>query len=662
MKIQSSKIFFLLILFLLPLKPVFGQTNAYPKLANYFLGWEIKPTETNNLAKWDLLVLDMEVQENSLLELRKIRQLNPDIKILAYISSEEANPNPNSDYANLRKKLAAGIADDWWLKDATGNWLSFWEGTYVLNPNSGWADYLVNFVNDEIMSTGLWDGVFYDNLWGTISWLNNGKIDINNDGHNETEAELDNTWAKSVKTIITKTNQKLPQAKVVGNGTMYLPFQSYINGLMFEGFPSPWENGGTWQGNMQSISKSWLLNKEPKLSILNVYKKNQYDYQAMRFGLGSALLQNSYFSFDYDISDHSQTWWYDEYEANIGLAETPAYNLFKKSDQSFSASLWRRDYTNAIVVVNSSNQEQKYSFPKEEFERLDGTQDRNINNGSLVNWVKLKSKDAIILLKRRTIIRNSSFSNGSFIRVFKQSGEQSQNGFFAYFDAYPGSSQVLISDLDNDQNDEYLVNNDGWISVYSQGRLKTQFKPYDGRFKGDISIAVADLDNNGTKEIVTGAGSGGGPHIRIFSKDGKLLNGGFFAYNKNFRGGVNIAILDLNGDGTKEIVTGAGSGGGPHIRIFSKEGNPVNGGFFAFDQSFSGGVNVAVGNVNQDSQKEIIVCPNQGGGGEIKIFSKDGKFLKSFFPYQDFDGQLKVLADDLDNDGIDEILSSTLDF
>ena len=47
--------------------------ETYPRLANYFLKWEISDSEVYELAKWDLLILDMEVQENSREEILKIK-------------------------------------------------------------------------------------------------------------------------------------------------------------------------------------------------------------------------------------------------------------------------------------------------------------------------------------------------------------------------------------------------------------------------------------------------------------------------------------------------------------------------------------------------------------------------------------------------------------
>ncbi|NCD01255.1 VCBS repeat-containing protein, partial [bacterium] len=108
------------------------------------------------------------------------------------------------------------------------------------------------------------------------------------------------------------------------------------------------------------------------------------------------------------------------------------------------------------------------------------------------------------------------------------------------------------------------------------------------------------------KEIITGAGAGGGPHVRVFSKDGKPLIGGFFAYDRQFNGGVSVAVGDVNNDGQGEIVVSPGRGGSPRVKIYNKEGVLINS-FLAYDSSFLDGIGVGVADLDKDDNQEILV-------------------------------------------------------
>ncbi len=90
---------------------------------------------------------------------------------------------------------------------------------------------------------------------------------------------------------------------------------------------------------------------------------------------------------------------------------------------------------------------------------------------------------------------------------------------------------------------------------------------------GPSTAASCDVDGDGLRDFVTGAGPGGGPHVRLWRVAGssvsETVGAGFFAYDPAFSGGVFVTCGDVTGDGIAETITGAGPGGGPHVRVWS---------------------------------------------------------------------------------------------
>jgi len=175
----------------------------------------------------------------------------------------------------------------------------------------------------------------------------------------------------------------------------------------------------------------------------------------------------------------------------------------------------------------------------------------------------------------------------------------------------------------------------------SEGVVTSQFFPYPMSFKGGVDVAVGDIDGNGIDEIITGAGPGGGPHVRIFDSNGNP-RGSFMAYPTSFRGGVRVSAGDVDNDGKAEIITGAGPGGGPQVRVFKADGTPIAS-FMAYALTFRGGVDVALKASTQNSASRIITSPLSQGGPHIRSFDVLGNVDASFFAYpEDFKGGVKV--------------------
>lgn len=158
--------------------------------------------------------------------------------------------------------------------------------------------------------------------------------------------------------------------------------------------------------------------------------------------------------------------------------------------------------------------------------------------------------------------------------------------------------------------------------------------------------------------LVVGADAGGGPNVTVFDAGTRQSIYSFFPYDKGFTGGVRVAIGDVNGDRIPDLLCAAGPGGGPNITAFSgKDGSQLMS-FFAYDQNFTGGVYVAAGDVNGDGFADIICGADGGGGPNITVFNgKDQTRLLSFFAYdQRFTGGVRIAAGDVNGDGRADII------
>src|SRR5262249_28422526 len=90
------------------------------------------------------------------------------------------------------------------------------------------------------------------------------------------------------------------------------------------------------------------------------------------------------------------------------------------------------------------------------------------------------------------------------------------------------------------------------------------------------SPLVVSAGNSGM--LVTGPDAGGQPLVKVFDAATQHLRYQFQAYAASFHGGVRVAVADVNGDGTPDVVTGPGQGGGSQGRGFSvANGTPFAG-------------------------------------------------------------------------------------
>lgn len=292
----------------------------------------------------------------------------------------------------------------------------------------------------------------------------------------------------------------------------------------------------------------------------------------------------------------------------------------------------------------------------------DMKQGNPVVRGQLLGWVgdsghangishlhfEMESPEGVVLNPYESLLRAQRIAEPSWY-------PQMPNEVLPYNVFFKGSINIDMGNFDSDPASETVTGAGSpggpHVKIIDDNDVimpGAEFFAYDTRFSGGVDVAAGDVDGDGIDEIITAAGPGGGPHVRIFKANGTEV-GGFYAYEPGFVGGVRVAAADVDGDGMDEIITGPGAGGGPLVRVFKPSGVEVVH-FYAYSTGFTGGIDVAGGNVTGTANAEIVTAPQAGGGPHVRIFDSTGAGVGDIGAYTPgYSGGVRVSVGDVDD-------------
>lgn len=148
------------------------------------------------------------------------------------------------------------------------------------------------------------------------------------------------------------------------------------------------------------------------------------------------------------------------------------------------------------------------------------------------------------------------------------------------------------------------------------GAVQAQATAFETSFKGGVRVAMGDVDGDGTAEVLAASGAGRVGEIRVFKQQaGSAMLTELTAYRtqpfgNGYRGGVAVACGDIDGNGREDIVAAASRGAGT-VNVFLSVNavdpipNVANRSFTAFAGSYEGGASVAVAELGTFSAGQL---------------------------------------------------------
>jgi hypothetical protein len=215
----------------------------------------------------------------------------------------------------------------------------------------------------------------------------------------------------------------------------------------------------------------------------------------------------------------------------------------------------------------------------------------------------------------------------------------------------------------------------GQVLVYDgiTGPVETTFAPYGASYAAGLDFALGNvLDANTADVDIVIAPGGGGKGVSVYNGTGTFLTG-FIPFpsmfpNRSYSGGLNLAVGNLNGSGQDTIAIGTNSPQKAYVGLWNHTGNAWVGGpslayrgegAFVSTLAFSpaGKADLVVGTDNLNGTGALAHIFIQNGTNGGVIAQVPANGL-NVFDYGNT-GQVRVGVADVNGDGIPDIVVAT---
>jgi subtilisin family serine protease len=220
----------------------------------------------------------------------------------------------------------------------------------------------------------------------------------------------------------------------------------------------------------------------------------------------------------------------------------------------------------------------------------------------------------------------------------------------------------VVADIDNDGSQEIVVGQDNQLFAFRPNEtLVSGWPVYLGQDHGETqwaTPAVGDLDGDGDLEIVYQT-SLGMADVWVLHYDGTNMSG-WPMLNVYTASDCSPVLGDLDNDGKLEIVAGFGPPT-PKVYVWNQDGTIVNGWPFLLPAIWDvGRVNdLSLGDVNGDGKLEVVCGSGGAGPHSVWILNGNGVALNNW-PQGTLLGRCESNAalGDLDGDGKVEVITA----